>query len=713
MAGDGHETARALRRVLQGVIVGAAAAVIAGGLWLAGVLGGFEAKTWDLRARLMARPGPATGRVVTILLDQQSLNWAKNEQGWGWPWPREVYGAIASFCQRAGARALVIDVLFTEPSSVDPADDKAFGQGLSDYGRVVGAMNLAKEQGDATAWPAEVPAPRLVVTGTIPRALDFPRAQFPIAELSRNARVLANVTLPADPLDGVYRAEPLFNTFGGKTVPSEALAAWMAGTDGDPSVRIEPGRLLVGSTTVPIDAAGRALLRYRGPSQTHMTRNAAAVLQSELLIRDGQKPTVDPALFKDKYVFFGFTAPGLFDLKPTPMSGSYPGVEVNATMLDNLLSGDFMRPVPVGATIALLLVLCLGAAIAVSSIQRAGLSVIMYVVFVPLGAALSIGTYALGYWLQVVALELGTVIALVGSSLASYATEGRQKRFIKGAFSQYLSPVVIEELIAHPESLKLGGEKRELTIFFSDVQGFTTISEKLAPEDLVALLNEYLTAMVDIIQEEGGTIDKFEGDAIIAFWNAPLDFADHAVRGVRAALRCQAKLAEMRPSIQARIGKGMHMRVGMNTGDAVVGNMGSKTRFDYTMLGDQVNLSARLEGINKQFGTYFMVSKATAEKLGGAYPVRELSCVAVVGRKEPVTVFEPMFPERYAEMKPALEVFARGLAEFYAGHFEEAARIFDETAAADPPAEHYARKCRALIAEPPAKWAGVWEMTEK
>ena len=350
-------------------------------------------------------------------------------------------------------------------------------------------------------------------------------------------------------------------------------------------------------------------------------------------------------------MFFGFTASGLFDLKPTPLGGVYPGVEVNATMLDNLLSGDFMRVPSTASTVLLLLLLCIGAGLAVSSVSRVGWSILIYVLFLPLAPALGIAAYAMGYWLQVVALELGVVFSLVGSNLASYATEGRQKRYIKGAFSQYLSPTVIEELIAHPERLTLGGERRELTIFFSDVQGFTTISEALTPEDLTALLNEYLTAMVDIIQEEGGTIDKFEGDAIIAFWNAPLSQEDHAVRGVRAALRCQAKLAEMRPSIHARIGKNMFMRVGMNTGQAVVGNMGSKTRFDYTMLGDQVNLSARLEGINKQFGTYFMISAATREKIAGAFPARELSRVAVVGRKEPVTVYEPMLPEEFAARK--------------------------------------------------------------
>jgi adenylate cyclase len=608
----------------------------------------------------------------------------------------------------------VLDLILTEPSSIDPSDDQAFGEGVADNGQVVGAVNLAFEQGDDTSWPVEVPTPKLAITGPIPKALDFPRAQFPIPELSRNAFALANTNLPTDAVDGVYRSEPLFSTFAGKPVPSEALAAWLAGAGHSPDLSIAPGSLLIGGEKVPIDAAGRSILRYRGPSLTHLAKGAGAVVESEILIRNGQPPRFDPALFKDKYVFFGVTAPGLYDLKPTPMSGSYPGVEIHATMLDNLLSGDFMRPVSLVPTLALLLLLCLGAGIAISSVQRVGLSAIMYVLFIPLAPALCIGAYALGYWLQMIALELGVVFSLVGSNLASYATEGKQKRYIKGAFSQYLSPTVIEELIAHPERLTLGGERRELTIFFSDVQGFTTISEALSPEDLTALLNEYLTAMVDIIQGEGGTIDKFEGDAIIAFWNAPLSQEDHAVRGVRAALRCQARLTEMRPSIKERIGKSMYMRVGMNTGQAVVGNMGSKTRFDYTMLGDQVNLSARLEGINKQFGTYSMISAATREKIAGAFPARELSRVAVVGRKEPVTVFEPMLPEEFAARKPTLEVFDRGLKEFYAGRFAEAERIFEGIASMDPPAGSYVNKCRQLAASPlEAGWSGVWVMTEK
>jgi adenylate cyclase len=252
-----------------------------------------------------------------------------------------------------------------------------------------------------------------------------------------------------------------------------------------------------------------------------------------------------------------------------------------------------------------------------------------------------------------------------------------------------------------------------ISIFFSDLEGFTSISEGLEPEALTALLNEYLSAMTDIIYEEGGTVDKYEGDAIIAFWNAPLPFADHAARCVRSALRCQAKLAEMRPAIRERIGKELRMRIGMNSGPAVVGNLGSRTRFDYTMLGDAVNLAARLEGINKQFGTYTIISQATLDLAAGAFPVRELSRVAVVGRKEPVTIYEPMFPAEYEARRDDLAVFSGGLTKFYEGRFSEAERIFAGIEDRDRAASSYVEKCRALIAQAPPDWQGVWVITTK
>jgi len=245
------------------------------------------------------------------------------------------------------------------------------------------------------------------------------------------------------------------------------------------------------------------------------------------------------------------------------------------------------------------------------------------------------------------------------------------------------------------------------------VQGFTTISESLTPEDLTALLNEYLTAMTDIIMEEGGTVDKYEGDAIIAFWNAPLDLPDHAKCAVRAALRCQKKLTELRPILKEKYGKDLFCRIGLNTGKVVIGNMGSHQRFNYTFLGDAGNLAARLEGINKQFGTFLMISEFTLAQVGNDFATRELSRVRVVCKKEPVRVYEPMFREDYDSRRDVMDCFAAALKAYYEGRFKEALEGFSRIADQDAPARSYVRRCQDLAQNPPSPWDGVWEMKEK
>jgi adenylate cyclase len=711
---------RPLPPAARGALIGAAGALVGLALLLSGALESFEARTWDWREKLFARPGRATPGIALILLDQKSLDWGKEESGLSWPWPRETYAAVADFCTRAGARALVFDVLYTEPSSYGVADDEALASAAAGNGRAVGAVFASATEGSAADWPPEAPGRPLEVAGLAewrararPRHLEFPRAAFPIPALLKGFAAVGNTNLRADP-DGVYRRGALFGTFGGRVMPSQALAVYLAGNPGDHAISIRPGLLSVDGMRVPVDRDGQAILRFRGGTRTHPSFSAAAVIQSEVQLREGSAPNIDPKLLQDRYVFFGFSAPGLFDLRAAPTQGLYPGVEVNATMLDDLLSGDFLRTAPLLLTLLVLLALCAGSGAAVSAVSGAGRNALIYLAFVPAAPALALGAYAAGMWLPLMALEIGTLVSLVGASLASYATEGQQKRFLKSAFRQYLSPAVIEELISHPDKLQLGGERRELSMYFSDLQGFTSISELLAPAELTVLLNEYLSAMADIVMEEGGTIDKYEGDAIIAFWNAPVAQEDHALRAVRAALRCQERLSGMRPALRERYGKDLFMRIGLNTGPAAVGNFGSRTRFDYTMLGDQVNLAARLEGVNKQFRTYTLASAATLARAGAAFPSRELGRIAVVGRKEPVTVHEPMLAETHSARAAALAVFSRGLAGFYAGRFEEAARIFAETAQVDPPAAAYVEKCRDLLSHPPAApWEGVWIMTSK
>jgi adenylate cyclase len=716
------ERARALKKLALGSLVGLGGAVLAIALGLTGTLELFELKSWDLRVRLMARPGAATDRIALILLDQNSLDWGSEAMGLPWPWPRETYAAVTRFCRRAGAKALAFDVLFTEPSGYGVYDDESFGDAAAEFGRVVASVNLSDKDGSARRWPPEAPRPELELanpgawlSGDRADALSFSRGTFPIPELAASARMLGNVNLTrAADLDGTYRRAPLFGLFDGSAVPTIGLAAFLAARAGRATLRLQPGSAVLGDLEIPVDRTGRVLLRYRGSHDVYHPLSAAAVIQSEIQLESGQSPTIDPEILRDRYVLFGYSAPGLYDLRSSPVSGVYPGVAVYATLLDNLLSGDFMRDTPLWASILLVLAVTLGAGIASVYASGAARSVGVYVAFLALPLGLSLGGYALGRQVSLLVAEVGAVATLISGGLLNYATEGRQKRYIKSAFRQYLSPTVIEELIAHPERLKLGGERRELSIFFSDLQGFTGISEGLTPEELTALLNDYLSAMTDIIQEEGGTIDKYEGDAIIAFWNAPVDQPDHALRAVRSALRCQKRLAELRPGFRERVGKDLLMRIGLNSGPAVVGNMGSHTRFDYTMLGDAVNLAARLEGINKQFRTYTMVSAATLQRTASAFAARELARVAVVGRKEQVVVYEPMFPEEGKARRALLDSFASALAAFYGGRFAEAGELFARTAAEDPPAAAYVEKCRQMQAAPPAgAWDGVWVMTSK
>ena len=283
-------------------------------------------------ARLLERPGNATGQVVTILVDDRSLAWGKDVNGLSWPWPRELYGIVADFRQ-GGAKAVVFDVLYTEPSTYGVDDDQSFASGLRQSGNVVGVMQLSDHTGKglAQAWPAQAAAPPISIqgldawlAGNRPEGMVYTSLQLPIPELLENARLLATTNLPPDRADGVYRREPLFSVFDGRVVPSEALAAWLTGHPNEGSLSIRPGRLSVGTVQVPIDRNGRAILRYRGPTLTHKAYSAAAVLQSYQQIADGKVPSLDPAVFKDKYVLFGFNATGLFDLKPTPMSGVIP-----------------------------------------------------------------------------------------------------------------------------------------------------------------------------------------------------------------------------------------------------------------------------------------------------------------------------------------------------------------------------------------------------
>lgn len=706
------------KKIGAGLCVGLLAAAVSLGAWHTGMLQRLEWKAWDGWVSLLARPAASSAKIKFIFLDQYSLDWMANNMGVSWPWPREMYAPIVEFCRRSGAESVVFDVLYTEPSAWGVEDDERLGAAIGQPPPFIGAMFLGSGEAGETSWPEWAPKPGAALTkGAVPVWIEQcrqPKATFPIPEVATNATTIGNVQANPD-ADGIYRRAKPFQVFDDIPVPALGVAPFLAsGTGAKPEFGAETA--VIGKTRVPVDRRGNLILRFRGPIDNYETYNAAAVIQSEINLQSGEQPPIANAnVFRGCHVFFGFSAPGLYDLKATPVGkdGAYPAVGIQATLLDNLMQGDFLRDAPNTLLLALVMALALACGAAVCACRSARQTLIVFIIALPVPAALSLGAYEHGLWLPFVPVESAAALALVGAVLVNYATEGRQKRFIRNAFKQYLNGDVIEELVKHPERLKLGGEQRELTIFFSDLQGFSGISERLTPEQLTSLLNEYLTAMTDIIQGLGGTIDKFEGDAIIAFWNAPLAQPDHAQRCVRAALECQAKLEGMNPAFKTRIGTELFMRIGVNTGQVVVGNMGSDSRFNYTILGDAANLASRLEGINKQFGTYTLVSETAMRAMNGAFPAREISRVTVVGRKTPVTVYEPMPRDCFEKRKELLSQFARALAIFYKGDFKAAAEAFEPLAASDPPSAAYVRKCREMFDNPPDMWDGVWRITEK
>ncbi len=706
-------------KCLRGLGIGLAAGIIALIAWRLGWLDSWEAPTWTWRATFFSQRETPSPKVKLILLDQPSLDWAQEEQGWGWPWPRVVYGVVSAFCKRAGARVLCLDMLYTESSTLGVPDDVDMGQGLKAGAPTVLAVIPG---GSRETWPDDLPRPDL--KADLPTVGEAKNLLFPVAEVAAGAAAMGHVVGAPD-ADGVFRRIVPFCKFDGVSIPVFGLAAWlpMASTPAAdpnavaappvemPTITASDGQLRIGDKIIPLDRHGDVILRFRGRDGLPDANSVAAIIQSELRMQDGNEPTVSPGDFNDCYVFLGCSAPGLLDLRPTPVNPKSPGVALHTTFLDNLLTDSFIAEAPTPMVILGVMAAALAAAVSLTYGGKWWQAGPLAFLWLAAPMILGLAAYAKGLWWPVVAQASASALGMVGALVANYWTEGRQKAFIKQAFRHYLSGEVIDKIICDPKHLQLGGEKRQLTIMFTDLAGFSTFSEKLGPVELTTLLNDYLTEMTDIIMEEGGTLDKYEGDAIIAFWNAPLEQPDHAVRACRAAMRCQRRLAELRDAFQQRTGAVLRMRVGLNTGDVVVGNMGSRKRFNYTILGDAANLASRLEGANKAFGTETMVSGSTWEKSSDQFCGRKLADLRVVGRKTAVPVYE--LTGFAGEATPAgWEAFAAGLSRFHEGDFAAAKAIFEQLPD-DPAARSYVQRCASLSTHPPASWDGVWGLTEK
>ncbi|MBI5892491.1 MAG: adenylate/guanylate cyclase domain-containing protein [Deltaproteobacteria bacterium] len=461
---------------------------------------------------------------------------------------------------------------------------------------------------------------------------------------------------------------------------------------------------------IPTDERGRLLINFRGPQKTFPHYSFSDVV-------DGLVPT---DALKNKIVLVGATATGIYDMRVIPFAGTFPGIEIHANIIDNIIQGDFLHRPDWIVVFDILAILLLGAflSIVIPKIRPVYTAMLTLTL---IGFYMIANNYIFNNW-NIWLTEIYPIFTILivssGVTTFQFMTEEREKRKIGKAFSHYVSPSLVNEIIKDPKKLVLGGEEKRLSVLFSDIRGFTTISEGLKPQVLVKLMNDYLTPMTDIVLNNGGTIDKYMGDAIMAFWGAPIWQEDHQIRACRTALEMLKKLSELQTIWEKQGIPKLDIGVGISTGKVTVGNMGSSTRFDYTVIGDTVNLGSRLEGLNKEYGTHIILPKYTYADVKEEFILRELDMVRVKGKEIPIKIYELMGEMTDSDnLKKAADMFETGLKLYREKKWEEAEGYFYDVMRFKPddaPSKVFLSRIETLREQDlPSDWDGVFVMTKK
>jgi adenylate cyclase len=687
----------------------------------------------DLFQRLKPRQ-PAGAPVIIIDIDEASIR-----QIGQWPWPRTTLARLVEHVGQMGPAGIAFDLVFAEP------DRTSLRQAASNLIEAGAEVRLPANLPDndavlANAFSQTPVTAGLVLSNQIAGELPDPKTGFAVAgrnpeqyltaftgglanlkPLNDAAAGLGFFSFPPSP-DGILRDVPLVALGGNKLYPSLAVEALrLAQNAGSIVIRATGGSgeadtgrpamtaLKVGAFEVPTGPAGELRVYYSGvPGLTRLSA-------SQFL-----GPEVAPSIadrVRGRIVLVGSSAIGLRDIVATPLSPAVPGVEVHAEIIDQIVSGSFLtRPdwAP-GAEIAV----CAFLTIALLA------ALLLFGPLIAAGAAVTlVGIAVAGAWLAFdhSRLLLNPIVPSI-SVLSVYSTatvlllllSDRERQFVRRAFGQYLAPTLVEKLADNPTALKLGGEVRELTVLFCDIRHFTALSENLDPQDVTKLLNRFFTPMTDILLRSGATIDKYVGDQIMAFWNAPLATPDHPHRACFAVLEMIKGLADLNTREPMQIDVG----IGLSTGPCCVGNLGSEQRFSYSAIGDTVNIAARLEGLTKQLRIAFLLTETTAKRVQNL-PVVELDLVCVVGRREPLSVFtvlpdDSLHGRNFASFASS---HASMLAAYRTGNFLLADRLLTELRFDCPPVlthvyEVYAERLSNLRQNPPGEWNGVFNALQK
>jgi adenylate cyclase len=618
--------------------------------------------------RLAADNAPAPD-VVVVAIDELSFA----EVGMAWPWPRSLHAALVDQLVRGGARTIAFDIVFDVPGQ-DPEADQAFAEAIGRAANVV----LAADQ-------AAIEDRRYAVT----------QWSEPIEPFAQAARAIGAARIPYDP-DGVLRTALLH-------------------VDGRPSLAFAVASQAPGFTLpAGVDPSAPQLFRYNGLPR----RGIVTVSFYQALDAENSLPS---DIFAGKHVLIGraLAAPSSdeADHFSTPVALQMAGVEIHATIVDALLRDRFLAN-PVASTAMFVAICVLSAAIAIAALYFVGPATTAALVTAVVVAFVGLGYLALqaGVRLPVAGPAMTIATAYAVTTAYRYALVSRERRQIKRAFQHYVAPAIVEQMLRDPAKLKLGGEQCEVTVLFSDLEGFTTLAEQLTPSQLSARVGEYFSAMLDVLLPQHGTLDKLIGDSIMMYFGCPLPDPAHAEHACRGALAMQQRMTTLNEQWSRRGLPPLRTRIGINTGTVVAGNMGTTTIFNYTVLGDCVNLASRLEGVNKQYGTLIVVGEDTWKLVHASFEGRELDWIRVKGRLTPVAIYE-LVGERgqvSAPQRVVLGHYANGLALYRAQRWSDALVAFETALQVDPddgPSRTLAARCAGYVRQPPSDWDGVHVMS--
>ncbi|HSE83222.1 MAG TPA: adenylate/guanylate cyclase domain-containing protein [Thermodesulfobacteriota bacterium] len=664
-------------------------------IYLSGVLDVFELKAYDLYSRRL-NPETTSENIIIIRIDQRSID-VLSKEGITWPWPRQMYAPIIKYLSEADA--VFIDILFTEQSSYGKEDDLIFAGSIKKASNVYLPVFLSRESETLSPKDEEFLS-RIEIKGEISPALKFKSAVIPVKALREAIRGSGNVTISPDE-DGVYRKIPLVFQLQRHIIPHFILGYLIE----KGIVKAENKHLyLRDHTKIPLQD-GKLMLRYTRGKKPFRVFSASEILKAYLDSNSSLTPDIRKGFFKGKVVFIGLTAAGLYDLRPTSVSSISTGVFIHATTFENIVNENFIRPVSVIFLILFSLLICVIISYSVLKSYSLFTSLPVFLLTLIIIISVTAVLFKVTIYMGVIPLVTSLVVSFIISVAYSYATEGKQRLLIKNTLLQYMDKKVANYLLENPSLIKPGGKMKRVTVFFADIAGFTSISEITPAEEIAKMLHTVLNSFTEVIINNNGVIDKYIGDCVMSFWGAPLDTDKDELNACRAAAQCLDSISQINNKFRQENIPQVDIRIGIHSGYAVAGNLGSDRIFHYTVIGDTVNLASRLESVNKFFKTRVIVSEDTFKETGDVFIARELGLIAVKGKTLPIKIFEILGEKEGngASSGRLVELFAQGIALYKEQRLHEAIQVFDkilEEYPYDGPSEFYRKRCQHLMSYP-------------